>query len=189
VIVALSVYYWLLCLYPGNYRHEFGEEMTSVFRDARSALPPALAARIRFYRREFCGLLSGALCAHLDRLFGPSTPLRRFSVQPQFRFPRSTVFLMCVILAGLVLAIHKAQNVVQMRESLSPATATAWGPMLWGLLFALALILAAVAAAAAWGVLFALRRTGMHRLDGMQTSAEHHWRGPTKPGNSCFDRK
>jgi len=110
-------------------------------------------------------------------------------MQPQFRFPRSIVFLMCVILAGLVLAIHKAQNVVQMKESLPPATATAWGPMLWGLLFVLALILTAVAAAAAWGVLFALRRTGMHRLDGMQTWAEHHWRGPTKPGNSCFDRK
>ena len=187
--MALTVYYWLLCLYPGSYRHEFGEEMTSVFHDARSALPPALAAKISFYRREFCGLLSGALRAHLDRLFGPVIPFRRFSMQRQFRFPRSTVFLMCVILAGLVLAIHKAQNVVQMKESLPLATATAWGPMLWGLLFALALILAAVAAAAAWGVLFALRRTGMHRLDGMQTWAEHHWRGPAKPGNSCFDGK
>jgi len=187
--VALTIYCWLLWLYPGSYRDEFGEEMTSVFCEARSELPPVLPASIRFYRREFCGLLSGAMRARFDRLFGPAIPLRRFSVQPQFRLYRSAVFLMCLILAGLVLAIHKAQNVVQMKESLPPATATAWGPMLWGLLFALALILAAVAAAAAWGVLFALRRTGMHRLDGMQTWAEHHWRGPTKPGNSCFDRK
>jgi hypothetical protein len=186
VIPVLTLYRWLLRLYPARYRAELDDEMTSVFLDARSTLPPTLVARIRFYRREFCGLLSGALSAHLDRRFGPSTPFRRFSMQRQFRFPRSTVFLMCVILAGLVLAIHKAQNVVQMKESLPPATATAWGPMLWGLLFALALILAAVAAAAAWGVLFALRRTGMHRLDGMQTWAEHHWRGPTNPGNSLF---
>ena len=82
------------------------------------------------------------------------------------------LFLMFVILAGVVLAIHKAQNVVQMKESL-PATATAWGPMLWGLLVALALILAALVAAAAWGFLFALRRTGMHRLHGAQTWTDH----------------
>lgn len=187
--MALTVYCWLLRLYPESYRDEFGQEMTSVFRDARNALPPTPAAKIGFYQREFCGLLSSALSVHLDRPFGPATPFRRCSTQRQFRFPRSTVFLMCLILAGLVLAIHKARNVVQMKESLPPATAAAWGPMLWGLLFALALILAAVAAAAAWGVLFALRRTGMHRLDEVQTWAEHHWRGPTKPGNSCLDRK
>ena len=53
----LTVYCWLLCLYPRSYRHNFGEEMTFVFRDTRSALPPALAVKIRFYRREFSGLL------------------------------------------------------------------------------------------------------------------------------------
>jgi hypothetical protein len=61
--VVLTVY--LLCLYPGSYRDEFGAEMTSVFRDARSTLPPALAAKLSFYRREFCGLLSGALRAQV----------------------------------------------------------------------------------------------------------------------------
>ena len=30
----LTVYCWLLCLYPGSYRSDFGEEMTCVFRDA-----------------------------------------------------------------------------------------------------------------------------------------------------------
>ncbi len=57
--MVLTAYCWLLCLYPGSYRHEFGEEMTSVFHDAQSALPPALAGKIGFYGREFCGLLSG----------------------------------------------------------------------------------------------------------------------------------
>jgi hypothetical protein len=90
----LTVYRWLLWLYPSSYRHEFAEEMTSVFRDARSELPPAraLTAKISFYRREFSGLLSGALCAHFDRLFGErlsgfGIAFRRFSMQPQFRFP------------------------------------------------------------------------------------------------------
>jgi|SRR5438067_1764855 len=169
----LTVYCWLLCLYPTSYRHEFGEEMTSVFHDARIELPPALVAKIGFYQREFCGLLSGALCAHLDRIFGPAISFPRFHMQREFRFPRSTLLLMCVILAGVVLAIHKAQKLVQMKHSLPPATATAWGPMLWGLVFGLGMVLAAVAAASAWAFLFALRRTGMHRLEGVQTREEH----------------
>jgi hypothetical protein len=97
-MVALTLYRRLLCLYPGSYREEFGEEMTSVFRDARGALPPALAVSVSFYGREFSGLLSGALRAHFGRLFGPALSFRRFYMQPQFRFPRSTVFLMLVIL-------------------------------------------------------------------------------------------
>jgi len=158
---VITVYRWLLCLYPRSYRNDFGDEMTLLFRDAGNALPPALAAKVSFYRRELCGVLSGALRAHFDHFFGPAIPFPRFSMQRQFRFPRSTVFLMFVILAGVVLAIHKAQNVVQMKESLP------------GLLVALALILAALVAAAAWGFLFALRRTGMHRLHGAQTWTDH----------------
>ena len=42
----LTVYCWLLCLYPRSYRHDFGEEMTLVPRDARNALPPGLAVKI-----------------------------------------------------------------------------------------------------------------------------------------------
>ena len=80
--MALTVYCWLLCLYPGSCRHEFGEEMTSVFRDARNTLPPALAAKIRFYRREFCGLLSCVrtltVCSALSFLFGDSLCNARF---------------------------------------------------------------------------------------------------------------
>ncbi len=50
--MTLTIYRWLLCLYPLSYRHDFAEEMASVFREARSALAPALAAKIKFYRRE-----------------------------------------------------------------------------------------------------------------------------------------
>jgi len=160
VIVALTVYCWLLCLYPGSCRHEFGEEMTSVFREARSALPPALAAKISFYRREFCGLLSGALCAHFDRLFGPAIPFRRFDMQSQYRFPRSTVLLMLVIFAGTVLTIAKA-------SSIAGATPGSVWPSFVSVV-ALMLLTMCTAAAVVVGILHALRRSGVYRLENVQ---------------------
>jgi hypothetical protein len=140
----LTVYCRLLCLYPRSYRHDFGDEMTWVFHDARIELPPALVAKISFYQREFCGLLSGALRAHFDDLFGPTIPFPRFYMRRQFRFPRSTVFLMCVILAGVVLAINKAVNIVEQMKGLPLGTTASGEPMLAALLLTLALVLAAV---------------------------------------------
>jgi hypothetical protein len=182
--MLLTVYRSLLCLYPESNRDEFGEEMIAVFREARTDLSPALIAKITFHRREFRGLLSGALRAHFDRLFGPTVLFPRFYMQPQFRFPRSTIFLMCVILAGVVLAINKAVDVVQLKQGLPRGTNASWEPMLGALLLTLGVVLAAVAAV--WGVLFATRRTGMHRLEGMQTwgsidSTDH------KPQSASFD--
>ena len=158
--MTLTVYCWLLCLYPGSCRHEFGEEMTSVFREARSALPAALAAKISFYRREFCGLLSGALCAHLDRLFGPVIPLRRFDMQSQYRFPSSTVLLMLVIFAGTVLTIAKA-------SSIAGATPGSVWPSFVSVV-ALMLLTMCTAAAVVVGILHALRRSGVYRLENVQ---------------------
>ena len=168
--MLLTVYCWLLCLYPRSYRAEFGEEMTSVFREARSDFSPALAAKISFYAREFCGLLSGALCAHCDRVFGPAISFPRFDMQRQFRFPRSTVFLMCMILASVVLAINKAVNIVEQKKGLTLETTAAWEPMLSALLLITALIFAVVITV--WAVLFATRRTGMHRLGSLRTRPE-----------------
>ena len=158
--MALTVYCWLLCLYPGSCRREFGEEMTSVFREARSALPPALAAKVSFYRREFCGLLSGALCAHFDRLFGPATPFRRFDMQSQFRFPRSTVLLMLVIFAGTVLTIAKASSIAGARPG------SVWPSFVS--VVALMLLTMCTAAAVVVGILHALRRSGVYRLENVQ---------------------
>jgi len=160
VNVAHTVYCWLLRLYPASYRDEFGDEMTSVFRAAQGEIPLAAASKLSFYRREFVGILSGALQAHFDCLFGPTVPFRRFYMQPQFRFPRSTVFLMLVILAGVMLAIEKAKIVVQMKEGLPLDTVAVWHPLFW--LYPLAVVLAIVGLV--WGILFALRRTGVHRL-------------------------
>lgn len=162
--MVLTAYRWLLSLYPESYRDEFGEEMTSVFCDARSALPPALAAATSFYRREFFGLLSGGVRARLNSLFGPVIPFRRLDMQPQFRFPRSTVFLMLVILAGVLLAIEKAKT-VQVKYG-PDEVMVVWNSLPWFLL--LFPVMAYAAVAAAWGLLFVLGRTGMHRLDAVQ---------------------
>jgi hypothetical protein len=161
VIVVITVYCWLLCLYPGSYRHEFGGEMTSVFCEARSELPPVLPAKFSFYRREFCGLLSGALCAHFDRLFGPAIPFWRFNMQPQFRFPRSTVLLMIVILAGVVLAIAEASSVA------GDTLGSAWRSLVS--LLVLMLLSMCAAAAVVWGILHTLRRSGVHRLENVNS--------------------
>ena len=67
---------------------------------------------------------------------------------------------MCLILAGVILAIEKAKIVVQMKEGLPLETVAVWHPLFW--LYPFAVVLAVVGAV--WGILFALRRTGMHRL-------------------------
>jgi len=158
---VLTVYCWLLCLYPGSYRHEFGEEMTSVFCEARSELPLVMAAKIKFYRREFCGLLLGALCAHFDLLFGHSIPFRRFDMQPQFRFPRSTVFLMLVIFAGVMLTIAKASSIA------GDTVGSVWPSLISVLAFML--VTMCTAAAVVWRILHTLRRSGVRRLENVQS--------------------
>lgn len=79
----------------------------------------------------------------------------------QFRFPRSTVFLMCVILAGVAFAIEKAQHIQASLTGTQLRTETA-APLI------VTFIIVDIAAAVGWGVLFALRRTGVHRLDKVQ---------------------
>lgn len=161
--MTLTVYCWLLYLYPGNYRDEFGAEMACVFHDAERALPLALGAKISFYRRELYGLLSGAVCAHVDRLFGPTIPFPRFYMQRQFRFPRSTVFLMVVIFVGVVLTIAKAMS-VSVAYGATPGTV--WPSLIS--VFGVMTVSMCAAAALIWGILHNLRRSGTHRLENLQ---------------------
>jgi hypothetical protein len=170
----LRIYQGLLRLYPVSYRLEFEDEMAWVFAQARADLDCSLFGRVYFYAREFSGLVCGAGQSHLRHLFGfhEWLPFKRWNMRPEFRFPRSTVFLMCVILAGVVLAIEKAKTVVRLKDGLPPGTTTVWDPMLWSMLWGLLLVIVMVAAAGVWGILFALRRTGMQRLDNIQTWPE-----------------
>ncbi len=80
-------------------------------------------------------------------------------MQPQFRFPRSTVFLMCVILGAVTFAIDKAQRAQGAISGHRVPTSETTTPLI--LTFLIVYILAAIG----WGILYALRQTGMQRLD------------------------
>src|ERR1700730_16491597 len=110
----LSFYRCLLYLYPSLYRREYADEMISVFRDAQADVSDgSFGERISFRAREAWGLLAGAVQQHI-RIIGGSYPLisfKRFNMRPVFRFPRSTVFLMSIIVAGVILAMEKANTI------------------------------------------------------------------------------
>jgi len=166
----LRLYQGLLLLYPAAYRQEFGGEMQCVFLEAQAeSRTRPLLGRAAFSAREVLGLLSGAAQAHLLSLFGIDDWLRhkRFNMRPQYRFPRSTVFLMWVILAGVMLAIEKARVIATSRPHEMVAAKNSLPLFLF--LFPLS---ACAVVVGVWGLLFALRRTGMHRLDGVEASPQ-----------------
>jgi hypothetical protein len=169
----LILYRCLLYLYPAAYRHEYAEEMTFVFCQAQKAVrSEGLAARASFCAREIAGLLFGALREHFRSIADSydCIPFTRFDMHPEFRFPRSTLFLMLVILAGVVLAIQKAKS-IQLKYGAGANLMSVWPVLPWSLAFMLVLVCATVAII--WAILFALRRTGMHRIAKVQTWPEH----------------
>src|SRR5579884_3926143 len=164
----LVLYRGLLRLYPADYFREYGAEMTLVFAQANDAVAQKkLTERAIFHAREVSGLIKGAL---QERLFGSydSSSSRRSDMR--FRFPRSTVFLMWVILAGVLLAIAEAKLIATQYGAVE--SRSMWSMLSW---FPLAVVLLIFAAAGAvWGILFALQRTGIHRLEKMQTGESEH---------------
>ena len=165
-----TLYESLLHLYPRAYRREFAGEMLSVFCSASDdARQKGIAAATRFYVRETGGLIRGIVAEHARRLFGGriSFPIssRRFAMHSQFRFPKSTAVLMVVILAGVLLAIEKAKAIVATFLGVeSPNSVTPLQHL--SIVSVLAMLFAFFYAAGVigWAVLFALRRSGMHRL-------------------------
>ena len=80
-----------------------------------------------------------------------------------FHFPRATIALMLVVLSTIFVAIEKARD-VQVRYSGSsdwPRVPAA---------FVTVLVLTVLVGAAAYGIMFALRRSGVHRLSDMEVS-------------------
>jgi hypothetical protein len=163
----VNLYRRLLYIYPAGYRCEFAEEMCGVFRQREADVHSEPAARrIAFCLREFSGLFSGALRERIRIICGSYEyiPITRFNMRPEFRFPRSTVCLMSLILAAVVLAITKATT-IEVKHGVS-AMETVWPSMLLFLVVVMGFVCSAVAIV--WGILFAMRRTGMHRLSGVQ---------------------
>ena len=80
-------------------------------------------------------------------------------MQPQFRFPRTTVFLMLVIFAGVVLTIRLASSVA------GDKVGSVW-PSLISILVLMVLTMS-ITAAIVCGILHTLRRSGVHRLENL----------------------
>ena len=162
----LSFYRWLLYLYPSLYRREYGDEMISVFRDAQADVGNgSFGERISFLAHEMWGLLAGAVQERLRTISGryQLISFTRFNMRPEFRFPRSTVFLMSIIFASVILAMEKAHTI---QVKYAAGVGSIWPSLPWFL--GLALLLTCVTATLVWGVLFAFGRTGAHRLANIQ---------------------
>jgi hypothetical protein len=166
----LALYRRLLRLYPSPHRQQFAAEMIAVFRDLDAdAHKKGSIVTARLYLRELGGLLRGAIAEHARRVLGShlSLPLssRRFTMRSQFRFPKATAFLMTVILAGVVLAIQRADAIRASVRDVNPPVVTIQPTHLTFLpTFALMFLMVYIAGALGWVVIFALRRSGVHRL-------------------------
>jgi hypothetical protein len=87
-------------------------------------------------------------------------------MRTEFRFPKTTAVLMTIILAGVVLAIRRGEAIQRSLPYANPPV----GPihpvhstLLPGVVFGLAFFYAA--GLIGWAILFAMRRSGVHRLD------------------------
>jgi len=159
---VLTLYRFLLCFYPATHSLEYREEMAAVFAEARAEMwEEKFMTRLRFYWREAAGLMVGAVQEHLRGF-----PTGRFEMRNGFRFPKATAILMAVILGGVVLAIQKGEaiqaSLPDVNPVIGPIQPAPHSPLLSGIVVSLIFVYAI--GLAGWAVLFALRRSGVHRL-------------------------
>lgn len=173
---SLRLYRHVLLLYPASHRERFSDEMIAVFRELQTeTATKGMLARSRFCVRETAGVMAGALREHWRILGGDHVWLlfsnRRVTMRTEFRFPKATAVLMTIILAGVVSAIQRGEAIQRSLPYANPPV----GPihpvpstLLPGVVIGLAFFYAA--GLIGWAILFALRRSGVHRLD--ETSAK-----------------
>lgn len=164
----LRIYRWLLHLYPALHREQFGDEMTAVFQEVQAeTATKGMTALASLCVRETAGLLTGALQQHVRALGGqrvwPPFPTRSFTMHTEFRFPKTTAVLMTIILAGVVLAIKRAEAIEAALAHANPPGSIIQTNLLPGIAIGLASFYAA--GLIGWAILFAMRRSGVHRLD------------------------
>jgi hypothetical protein len=168
---GLRLYRQALRLYPAFHRERFGEEMVAVFRELQAeTATKGLFSRSLWCIREIAGVLAGALQEHW-RAAGVNSlwlrfPTRRLTMRNEFRFPKTTAVLMTIILAGVVMTIQRGEAIQQSLPYTNPPVAPihpAHSTLLPGIVFGLVFFYAA--GLVGWVILFALRRSGVHRLD------------------------
>ncbi|MGA1985405.1 MAG: hypothetical protein ABSG72_03980 [Candidatus Sulfotelmatobacter sp.] len=170
-MLGISIYRRLLRLYPVLHQEQFGEEMLAVFDDLQAeTVSKGILARSVFYARESAGVLSGALLEHWRALGGDPAwlwfPTRRFTMRTEFRFPKTTAVLMTIILAGVMLAIKQGEAIsASLRGAADPpigAIHPVHSVLLGGIVMGFVFFYAA--GLIGWTILFAMRRSGVHRL-------------------------
>jgi hypothetical protein len=122
---VLAVYRTLLHLYPAEHRQMFGVEMLTVLaEEGCGASNRRGMARIRLFAREASGLLVGAAREHLRTLVefhdGLALAAGRFAMRNGFRFPKSTILFMTLILAGVLLAIKRGEDIAASFPAANP---------------------------------------------------------------------
>jgi hypothetical protein len=138
-MTMLSLYRFLLRLYPARTAAEFGDEMAGVLGELhRGRRTDVFAARVRFVLCEVSGLLSGALREQLHErnrnLSGGTMRTLR-----SFRFPRWTIVMMILIFCAVNTAIEKGR-MASVLLSGRPAPASHWWTIPGVFLFVFALL-------------------------------------------------
>jgi len=172
---SVNIYRHLLLLYPASHREVFGEEMIAVFGEMQAeTASKGVVVRSLFCVREAAGVMKGALLEHWRALGGnpvwPTFPIRRFTMRTEFRFPKATAVLMTIILAGVMVAIKQGEAIVASVPHVSEPVGTihpVHSVFLGGIMLTLAFFYAV--GLIGWAILFAMRRSGVHRL--AETSA------------------
>jgi hypothetical protein len=174
----LGIYKILLHLYPAAYREQFGMEMAMVLEETTAAaVKDDFLARGIVCMREVAGLLIGASREHMRAFTAGHVWLpfsvRRFAMRNEFRFPKLTPVLMMIILAGVVLAIDKGEAIQASLPHVNPQIGPIQ-PVQHAFLPAVALFFAFFYAVGliGWAILFALRRSGVHRLADMSSESK-----------------
>jgi len=163
-----DLYRRLLFLYPADYRREYGDEMAWVFLQAHAEIRGESGfVRASFCAREIQGLLVGSLRERVRGCFDSRSPMswKGESMESKFRFPRATLVLMILSLLGVVLSLEQAR-IVEMHCGNGVGMPPEWPMLLW--IFGRLLLIALAAATIVWGIFFALRRSGIQRLEELQ---------------------
>lgn len=171
------IYRSLLYLYPPTYRTEYGEEMMAVLSEVHERVrAEGILPRMVSEMRECSGLLRGALqeqfraIGHADGCDVFSLP-RRFTMRSEFRFPKAAVLLMAVILVAILVAIDKAKSIQASVPYANPHIGPIQ-PVEFTLVPTLLIVLAGacITGVVGWAILFALRRSGVHRMSAFNPS-------------------
>ncbi|HTT25252.1 MAG TPA: hypothetical protein VMG82_40430 [Candidatus Sulfotelmatobacter sp.] len=168
------VYRKLLRLYPAEHRQMFGEEILAVLAEEIEGADRRIIAQARLLVRETAGLLVGAMREHfrilVDVQDGLSVAGGRFAMRNGFRFPKSTIVFMGLILGGVLTAIKKGEDIAtSVPHDIGPIAPVHIQPVHSILLGGMPLFFAFFYAAGliGWAILFAFRRSGVHRLAGI----------------------